>query len=158
MAEDGFGDVHAPAEGGLGEKAVEKFSVNFVEDFLEVEAFALGAGDVFATAGLAEQMQLAANVLLVEVEIVPFALFGRDGFAEEFADQYIGKGFEDGSGGGFEGVGDADLEAADFGANGGVGVGETAEFNGEFGEWGAGANGPEDLAADFDGGVVIKSR
>ena len=143
----------------MGDGAVEEFVVDFVEDFVEVETVALGTGDVFTAAGLTEEMEIAADVLLVEVEIVAFALMGGDGFAEELADEDKGEGFEDGSGGGLEGVGDAEFEAAVFGLDEGIGVGEAAEFDGENGERGTGADSAEDLLADFDwrrglGGVV----
>ena len=126
---------------------------------MEVETVALGTGDVFTAAGLTEEMEIAADVVLVEVEIVAFALMGGDGFAEELADEDKGEGFEDGSGGGLEGVGDAEFEAAVFGLDEGIGVGEAAEFDGENGERGTGADSAEDLLADFDwrrglGGVV----
>ena len=143
----------------MGDGAVEEFVVDFVEDFVEVEPLALGTGDVFTAAGLTEEMEIAADVLLVEVEIVAFALMGGDGFAEELADEDKGEGFEDGSGGGLEGVGDAEFEAAVFGLDEGIGVGEAAEFDGENGERGTRADSAEDLLADFDwhrgrGGVV----
>lgn len=139
--------------------AVEELVVDFVEDFVEVEPLALGTGDMFTAASLTEEMQIAADVVLVEVEIVAFALIGGDGFAEELADEDIGERFEDGSGGGLEGVGDAEFEAAVFGLDEGVGVGEAAELDGENGERGTGADSAEDLLADFDwrrglGGVV----
>lgn len=143
----------------MGDGAVEELVVDFVEDFVEVETVALGTGDVFTAAGLTEEMEIAADVVLVEVEIVAFALMGGDGFAEELADEDKGEGFEDGSGGGLEGVGDAEFEAAVFGLDEGIGVGEAAEFDGENGERGTGADSAEDLLADFDwrrglGGVV----
>ena len=143
----------------MGEEAVEELVVDFVEDFVEVETLALGTGDVFATAGLTEEMQIAADVLLIEVEVVAFALIGGDGFAEELADEDKGEGFEDGGGGGLEGVGDAEFEAAVFGLDEGIGVGEAAELDGENGERGTWADSAEDLLADSDwrrglGGVV----
>ena len=58
-----------------------------------------------------------------------------------------------------EGVGDAEFEAAVFGLDEGIGVGEAAEFDGEIGKRGTRADSAEDLLADFDwrrglGGVV----
>ena len=111
---------------------------------------------MFAAAGLAEEMKVAADVLPVEVEVITFTLLGGDGFAVEFANQDIGERFEDRGGGGCKGVGDAEFETAVTGLDERIGVGEAAEFDGKCGQWGAGADGAEDLAANFSGVVVVK--
>ncbi len=140
----------------MGEQAVEKAGVELVEDLFQVVTLALRPGDMFAAAGLSEQVKIAANVVLVEVEVVAFALFRWDWFAVELADEDVGEGFEDRRGGGFERIGDAEFEPVVVGADEGIGVGEAAEFDGAFGNRCPRTNGAKDLQADFGRGRIVK--
>ena len=74
-----------------------------------------------------------------DVAAVAVGVGGADGLAVELGEEDVGDGVVDGGGGGFEEVGEVDVEGALAQADGGVEGGEAAETDVDGGDGGAGA-------------------
>ena len=137
VSQESAGALTAPAEAGFAHQAVKELEIQIVEEGIEVVMGAGGAGDELAAALFADEGEGPANVLAVEVEAVAVGKGGGDLFAEEFADEDMDESLEDGGGGAFEQVAQAEAEGAVAEFDGGVGVGKTAELEVDAGQGGA---------------------
>lgn len=61
VAEGALGVVLAPGEVGSAEQAAEETQIETVEDFIEMEEAAFGAGDALGAAGVADELGLAGD-------------------------------------------------------------------------------------------------
>ena len=133
VAQHAAGLVGGPGEGGAAEEAVEEAGVEGLEDFFEVVVAAFGGGDALAAAGEADVLGSACHGFGGDVAAVAVGLGGADGLAIELGEEDVGDGVVDGGWGGFEEVGEADVEGALAQADGGVEGGEAAEADVEGG-------------------------
>ena len=83
MAEDAAGTGGAPTQGGARHETMEEPLVQLVEDYFEMVMLADGAAELFTAAGLAESIELSADVGPIEVPAVPVIPMLADGPAEE---------------------------------------------------------------------------
>ena len=127
VAEHAAGVVVGPGEGGPAEESVEEAGVEGLEDLVEIVVAAVGGGDAFAPAGLADVLGLAGDRLGGDVAAVAVGVVGGDGLAVELGEEDVGDGVVDDLGGVLEEVREADVEVALAQADGGVEGGEAAE-------------------------------
>jgi len=106
---------------------VEETGVEGLEDLVEIVVVADGGGEALAAAGLADVLGLAGDGFGGDVAAVTVGVGGGDWLLVELGEEDVGDGVVDGVGGGFEQVGETDVEAAFAEANGGVEGGEAAE-------------------------------
>ena len=107
---------------------------------------------LFASADLADEIQIAADVATVQISTVAFVAMGGDGAAEQLGEQDFGERFHDCVGRRGEGVGDEDLEDAFVQLDFGAGVGVAPEFHVDERNGRAGTHLAEDTGIDFLGG------
>jgi hypothetical protein len=119
--------VSGPGEGGAAEEAVKEAGVERLEDFVEIVMVAGGGGETLAAAGLADVLGLAGDGFGGDVAAVAVGVGGGDGLLVELGEEDVSDGVVNGVGGGFEQVGETDVEAAFAEADGGVEGGEAAE-------------------------------
>jgi hypothetical protein len=119
--------VGGPGQCGAAEEAVEETRVEGLEDLVEIVVVADGGGEAFATASLANVFGLAGDGLGGDVAAVSVGVGRGDGFLVKLGEEDVGDGVMDGVGGGFEKVGETDVEAAFAQADGGVKGGEATE-------------------------------
>jgi hypothetical protein len=117
---------------------VEETSVQGLEDLVEIVVVADGGGEALAAASLADVLGLAGDGFGGDVAAVAVGVGGGDGLLVELGEEDVGDGVVDGVGGGFEQVGETDVEAALAEADGGVERGEAAEADVERRNGGAG--------------------
>ena len=98
-----------------------------------------GGAEALAATGLANVLGLAGDGLGGDVAAVAVGVGGGDGLLVKLGEEDVGDGVVDGLGGGFEEVGEADVQAAFAEADGGVEGGEAAEADVEGGHRRAGA-------------------
>ena len=110
VAEAVAGVVAAPGELGASHQSVEKAAVEVFEKFFEVVMVAAGGVDVLASAELADEARFGGDVVAGDVAAVAGGLGAVDRLAIELGQQDVGDGMEDGVGGAFEQVGEADVE------------------------------------------------
>ncbi len=120
VTEHAAGVVGAPGKGGAAEESVEEACVEGLEDLVEIVVMAGGSGETLAAASLADVLGLAGDGLGGDVAAVAVGVCGGDGFLVELGEEDVGDGVMDGVGGGFEQVGEADVETALAQADGGV--------------------------------------
>ena len=84
----------APAQLRAAEHAIEVGGIQTLEDFLQVEMFALGSGDELAAADLLDQVRLPAYIAAIEVKTVAMSVDARDRLAVEFAEEDVGQSFQ----------------------------------------------------------------
>jgi hypothetical protein len=117
---------------------VEEAGVQGFEDLVEIVVVTDGGGETLAAAGLADVLGLAGDRFGGDVAAVAVGVGGGDGLLVELGEEDVGDGVVDGVGGGFEQVGETDVEAALAEADGGVERGEAAEADVERRNGGAG--------------------
>ena len=139
VAEHATRGVSGPGEGGAAEKSVEETSVERFEDLVEIVVVALGGGDAFAAAGLADVLGLFGDGFGADVAAVAVGVDGGDGLLIELGEEDVGDGVVDGLGRVLEEVGEANVETAFAEADGGVEGGEAAEADVERWDGSAGA-------------------
>ena len=135
VAEHAARGVGGPGEGGTAEESVEEAGVEGLEDFVQIVVVALGGGDAFAAAGLADVLGLPGDGFGADVAAVAVGVDGGDGLLVELGEEDVGDGVVDGLGCVLEEIGEADVETAFAQADGGVEGGEAAETDVELQGW-----------------------
>jgi len=95
VAEGALGVVLAPGEVGSAEQAAEETQIETVEDFIEMEEAAFGAGDALGAAGVADELGLSGDGGGGGEALVADAVGRVDGLFVELGEKDVGDGVED---------------------------------------------------------------
>ena len=120
VAEHAASVVSRPGEGGAAEEAVKETGVEGFEDFVEVVVMAGGGGEAFAATGLADVLSLAGDGFGGDVAAVAVGMGGGNWLLVKLGEEDVGDGVVNVVGGGFEQIGESDVQAAFAEADGGV--------------------------------------
>src|ERR1051326_1147367 len=89
VSEHGAGALLAPGHLRASEQAVEEARVEVVEDGLEIVDMSLRAGDALASARLADEVDLALQVVAADVSAIARGVVRLDGLAVELGEQNV---------------------------------------------------------------------